>query len=123
MNKRIFGLLMASLIILMLSCTFNMTSATTTCIDYEQAGGSAIINLSEHTPWVRIVAFGQMNGDYYSGPPADRLQLYVRTGGTDQAPTFTGVAGYEDNAARSAFSDSLGMGTVEHVVKNGQIQV
>jgi hypothetical protein len=119
-NLSILLVLTATMI---LACNFSTVFATTTYVDNEHAGGSAIINLPDHTPWVRIVAFGQMNGDYYSRPPADRFQLYVRTGGTDAAPTFTVVAGYEDNAVRSAFSASLGLGTVEHVVKNGQIQV
>jgi hypothetical protein len=106
----------------MLAASLNIAFATTTYVDYEHAGAVCIINVPGHTPWIRLNVFGQMKGNYYQGC-ADRFMIYVRTGGTDAAPTFAPVAGYEDVPARSAFSASLGLPTVEHVVKPWQIGI
>ena len=98
--------------------SLSLALAATIQTDYEFAGASCIINVPDK-PLIRLVAYGQMYGDYYSGNNhADRIQLLTWTGSA-----WRYVAGYEDNPTRSAFSDSLGLGTEEHVVAPGQIQV
>lgn len=105
----------------MIGSTFNVALATTVQTDYEFAGAACIINIPDK-PLVRIIAYGQMYGDYYSGNNhADRIQIQVLT--TDGTNTWKYIAGYEDNPTRSAFSDSLGLGTIENTVEYGQIQV
>jgi hypothetical protein len=105
----------------MLAASLNIAFATTTYVDYEHAGAVCIINVPGHTPWIRLNVFGQMKGNYYHGC-ADRFMLYVNIG-NETAPNFVPVAGYEDNPTRSAFSASLGLPTVEHVVKPWQIGI
>jgi hypothetical protein len=126
--KRMKGKLifLVLLIASMASTTVNTALAETYQTDHEHAGVNCNINV-EGQPLIRLVAYGQMVGDYYSGNGhADRLQILVHTGSynpTTGLPVFKYVAGYEDNPTRSAFSVSLGLGTVEYVVEPGQIQV
>jgi hypothetical protein len=123
MNRKILLTVLALLAVAMLATSVNTALATTTYVDNEHAGGSCVIGVPDSsTPWVRLVVYGLMKGNYYSGI-ANRFMIYVRTGGSDTGPTFTPVAGYENNAVRSAFSASLGFPTVEHVVKDWQIGV
>jgi hypothetical protein len=103
----------------MLMGTLNIALATeTNHVDYERVGLNCVVDVPDK-PLLRMVAYGQMYGDYYSGNGhADRIQISVRVNNAWKV-----VVGYEDNPTRSAFSESLGMGVEEHVVKPGQIQV
>lgn len=126
MKKAVLGIFLTLVTVAMLSASINMAFATTINVDYERAGGGCIIVVPESGTWVRLAISGQMYGNYYSGNAhgAERIQIYVRTGGPDTAPTWKSVSAYEDNPTRSAFSAGLGVASeVEHVVKNGQIQV
>ncbi len=117
MNKK-SHVIVILLIVAMIGSSFSWALAATVQTDYESAGASCVINVPDK-PLIRLVAYGQMYGDYYSGNNhADRIQILVWTG-----TGWRYVAGYEDNPTRSAFSDSLGLGTVEYVVAPGQIQV
>ncbi len=95
-------------------------------MDYQAVGAVCNIDVEGQT-LIRLTAYGQMYGDYYSGNGhVDRLMVGVFTGAfnpTSGLPVFKTVVGYEDNPTRSEFSDSLGMGTEEYAVEYGQIQV
>jgi hypothetical protein len=123
--KKVKGklILVSVLTLLMFVSSLNLVSATTTNVDNENAGASCIIVAPGSNTWVRLAIAGQMHGNYYSGT-ADRIQIYVRTGGSDTAPTWKTVSAYEDNPTRCAFSAGLGVASeVEHLVKPWQIGV
>jgi len=115
-NRKIL-LIVLILSAVMLATNINMAFATTTYYDYTDAGGRCVIDVPGQ-PKVFIYMW-TMHGTYYSGR-ADRFMILVETGIT---PAWFPVAGYEDNPTRSAFSASLGMPTVEHVVKDWQIGI
>jgi hypothetical protein len=116
-NRKIL-LFEISFIAILLVGNVYMALATTVYTEYESAGAACVIDVPDK-PLIRLVAYGQMYGDYYSGNNhADRIQILVWTG-----TGWRYVAGYEDNPTRSEFSDGLGLGTFEYVVKPGQIQV
>ncbi len=126
MKKVVIGVLATLAAVAMLASSINMTFADTTYVDYERAGISCIIVVPGSGTWIRCSISGQMYGNYYSGNAhgAERIQIYVRTGGPDTAPTWKSVSAYEDNPTRSAFSAGLGVASeIQHIVKNGQIQV
>ncbi len=111
------------LITAILCSNLSLALATTVQTDYENAGASCINNVPGQ-PEVRIVVYGQMYGDYYSGNNhADRIQILLKITSGPSIGSWKYIVGYEDNPTRSAFSDSLGLGTVENVVKYGQIQM
>ena len=126
MNRKILLLFLVLTATLILACNFNMVFATTTYVDYEHAGALIYIQVPGSGTWIRLNVFGQMQGNYYDGHHnADRFMIYVLKTGGDPSKTsdWVAVSGYEDNPTRSAFSDSLGLGTVENVVAPGNIQV
>lgn len=126
MKKAVLVMYATLVVVAMFAASINMAFATTTNVDYERAGASCIIEVPGSGIWVRFSISGQMYGNYYSGNEhgAERIQIYVRTGGPDSAPTWKSVSAYEDNLERSAFSAGLGVASeVQHFVKKGQIQV
>jgi hypothetical protein len=120
MKRKVLVTIMILIAMIMLAASINMAFATTTYYDYMDAGGRCVVDV----PGQPTVLFYMwtMHGTYYSGR-ADRIMLVVATGLPAPAPPFYPVAGYEDNPKRSAFSASLGLPTVEHVVKNWQIGI
>ena len=108
MKKAVLGIFVTLIAVAMFASSINVAFATTTNVDFERAGVSCIIVVPGSGTWVRFLISGQMYGNYYSGNAhgADRIQIYVRTGGQDTAPTWKSVSAYEDNPARSAFSAS-----------------
>jgi hypothetical protein len=118
-NRKIIVTVLA-LAAVMLATSVNMALAATTYYDYMDAGGRCVVDVSGK-PRVLFYVW-TMHGTYYRGR-ADRIMLIVETGLPAPAPAFYPVAGYEDNPKRSAFSASLGLPTVEHVVKNWQIGI
>jgi hypothetical protein len=126
MNRKILLTVMVLVAVAMLAASFNLAFAETINVDYEGAGGGCIIIVPGSGTWIRLAIGGQMHGNYYSanGHGAERIQIYVRSGGSDASPTWKSVSAYEDNPARCAFSAGLGVASeVEHLVKPGQIQV
>jgi hypothetical protein len=118
-NRKIL-LTVLALAAVMVATSVNMALATTTYYDYMDAGGRCVVDVPGQ-PKVFLYAW-TMHGTYFSGR-ADRIMLVVATGLPSPAPAFYLVAGYEDNPTRSAFSASLGLPTVEHVVKDWQIGI
>jgi len=116
MNKKIAGTVIAFLITIIFTSSFGIAFAAITQHDYERAGGNCVIDVAGK-PLFRLVAYGQIVGDYYSGR-ADRLMVQELISGT-----WTTVVAYEDNAYRSEFSVSLGSANPEYVVKPGWIQI
>jgi hypothetical protein len=89
--------------------------------ELQYAGGNAIIDVPGKT---RIwLVMGRADGPF--GKRADRIQIMVDTGNTNPAglPVWKGVVAYEDNPARNAFSESLGTGIVQNLVKDWQIEI
>jgi hypothetical protein len=122
-KKAVLGIFVTLVALAMFAANINTAFASTTNVDYERAGASCIIVVPESGTWIRLSIGGQMYGNYYSGK-ADRIQIYVRTGGPDSAPTWKSVSAYEDNPTRCAFSAGLGVASeVEHLVKPWQIGV
>jgi hypothetical protein len=122
-KKVVLGIFVTLVAVAVLASSIGGAFATTTNVDYERAGASCIIVVPESNIWVRLAVSGQMHGNYYSGK-ADRIQIYVRTGGLDTSPTWKSVSAYEDNPTRSAFSAGLGVASeVQNVVKPWQIGV
>ncbi len=115
MNRKFLSVI-AFLTAIILAGSIGATFATITQHDYERAGANCVIDVSGK-PLFRIVAYGQMVGDYYSGK-ADRLMVQEYFGGG-----WKTVVAYEDNAVRNAFSVSLGAANPEIVVKPGWIQM
>ena len=118
MKRKILIIAMVVMAAIMLAASINMAFATTTYYDYEHAGALCLINAPSHPSFLFLV-FGQMVGNYYCGV-ANRFMFEVYS---SSLATFVPVAGYEDNPTRSAFSASLGLPTVEHIVAHGQIGV
>jgi hypothetical protein len=116
-NRKIL-LTVLALAAVMLATSVNMALAATTYYDYMDAGGRCVVDVPGQ-PRVLIYMW-TMHGTFYSGR-ADRIMLIVETG--LPVPAFYPVAGYEDVPTRSAFSASLGLPTVEHVVKKWQIGI
>jgi hypothetical protein len=116
-NRKIL-LTVLALATVMLATSVNMALAATTYYDYMDAGGRCVVDVPGQP---RILFYvWTMHGNYYRGR-ADRIMLIVVTGVPN--PPVVPVAGYEDNPTRSAFSASLGLPTVEHIVKNWQIGI
>jgi hypothetical protein len=123
-NRKIVVLAAALFAVAMLVVGTSSALAEIVKTDSEFGGGTSVVDVAGHTR-VRFTVFGNMRGDYYSGR-ADRIHLAVDTGTINPStglPVWKNVAGYEDNAVRSAFSVSLGLGTTENVVKTWQIGV
>jgi hypothetical protein len=122
-KKAVFGLFLTLVLVAMFATNISIALATMTNVDYEKAGAGCIIVAPGSNTWVRLAISGQMQGNYYSGT-ADRIQIYVRTGGQDTAPTWKSVSAYEDNPSRLAFSVGLGVASeADHLVKPWQIGV
>ncbi len=116
MNRKIIVIFLVLMATAILASSISSAFAVTTYTDHEHAGATCVIDVPGKT-MIRLIAYGQMYGDYYSGK-ADRIQILVYTGSG-----WRYVVGYEDVPERSAFSAGLGLGTVENVVEPGQIQV
>ena len=108
--------------LVVLTTSVNTALAVTVNTDHQYAGGNSIIDVPGQTRVSLIV--GRMEGDYYSGK-ADRIQIAVDTGTLlpNGLPRFKGVASYEDNPTRHAFSVGLGTSGVKTLVKPGHIQI
>jgi hypothetical protein len=117
MNRKLLLVVSVLVAATILAGSVGSTLAETTCFDHEYAGMNCVIDVPGKT-LIRLVVYGQMEGDYYPMHGyADRVQIQVWTG-----TAFKTVVGFEDNPVRSAFSFGLGLGTVENVVKQGNIQ-
>ena len=117
MNRKIL-LLVIALIATMIGSSVNMAYASTVYTEYIRVGGACVINIPDK-PLIRLVAYGQMYSDFYSGNNhVDDIRISIWTG-----TAWKRVAGYVDNPTRSEFSDGLGTGTVEYAVEPGKIQV